>query len=32
MGFETRVEDQVIIPAFTGIFNFKYAKLIGEGD
>lgn len=32
IGFETRVEDQVIIPAFTGIFNFKYAKLIGEGD
>ncbi|WP_353094059.1 DUF881 domain-containing protein [Tissierella praeacuta] len=32
IGFETSVEDSIVIPAFTGILNFKYAKILGEGD
>ncbi len=32
IGFETQVEDLIIIPAFTRPYNFKYAKKLGEGD
>lgn len=31
-GFDVEVEDEVRIPSFEGIFNFKYAKPLGEGD
>jgi len=32
IGFETKLEDAISIPAYTGIFNYKYAKPIGKGD
>lgn len=32
IGFETTVDDKVLIPAFRGVYNFKYAKPVGEGD
>ena len=32
IGFETVAEDMVNIPAFNGMFNYKYAKPLGEGD
>ncbi len=32
IGFETTVEDSLFIPAYTGVFNFKYAKPLGKGD
>lgn len=32
IGFETTVEDSISIPAFTRIFNYKYAKPLGKGD
>ncbi len=32
IGFEAEVQDSIVIPAYTGIFNFRYAKPIGEGD
>lgn len=31
-GFETTTEDLITIPGYKGIFNFKYAKPLGEGD
>lgn len=31
-GFDVRVEDSVTIPAYKGVFDFKYAKPLGEGD
>lgn len=32
IGFETTVDDKVLVPAFRGMYNFKYAKPLGEGD
>jgi uncharacterized protein YlxW (UPF0749 family) len=32
VGFDTSVEDSIIIPAYSGRFDFKYAKPLGEGD
>lgn len=32
IGFETTIEDSISIPAFTRIFNYKYAKPLGKGD
>lgn len=32
IGFETTIEDSISIPAFTKVFNYKYAKPIGKGD
>lgn len=32
IGFEAEVQDSIVIPAYRGIYNFKYAKPIGEGD
>lgn len=29
---ETSVEDEIIIPAYSGMFEFKYAKPVKEGD
>ena len=31
-GFETTIEDLIIIPSYRGILNFRYAKPSGEGD
>lgn len=31
-GFEVEVHDELIIPAYKGILDFKYAKPLGEGD
>ncbi len=31
-GFDVKVEDEVKIPAYRGLFDFKYAKPLGEGD
>lgn len=31
-GFDTRVEDELVIPGYRGIVNFKHAKPLGEGD
>lgn len=32
IGFEITSEDSIIIPAYTRVTNFKYAKPLGEGD
>ena len=32
IGFEPEAKDKVIIPAYTGGFNYKYAKSVEEGD
>lgn len=32
IGFEMKVKDKIVIPAYTGRFSFKYAKPKGEGD
>lgn len=32
VGFDTSVEDSITIPAYSGRFDFKYAKPLGEGD
>ena len=32
IGFEPEVEDELLIPAYSGNFSFKYAKPKGEGD
>ena len=32
IGFDTSVEDSITIPAYSGRFDFKYAKPLGEGD
>lgn len=32
MGIESTIEDKILIPAYSGRFNFKYAKPLGEGD
>lgn len=32
IGFEPRVEDKIVIPAYTKSFGFKYAKPVGEDD
>lgn len=32
IGFETTIEDSIFIPAFTRVFNYKYAKPLGKGD
>lgn len=32
IGFEVEVQDSIVIPAYTRIFNFKFAKPLGEGD
>lgn len=31
-GFDTTIEDLLIIPGYMGILNFRYAKPSGEGD
>lgn len=31
-GFDISVEDEIEIPAYNGMFDFKYAKPVGEGD
>ena len=31
-GFELEAKDEVVIPAYKGILDFKYAKPVGEGD
>ena len=31
-GFDIEVKDRVIIPAYDGSLDFKYAKPVGEGD
>ncbi len=31
-GLETTIEDKVIVPAYFGYFDFKYAKPVEEGD
>ncbi len=31
IGFEPKIEDEIIIPAYKGRFNFKYARPKGEG-
>lgn len=32
IGFEPRIEDKVVIPAYNGNFRFNYAKPVGEDD
>lgn len=32
IGFETTVEDKIFISPFRGVYNFRYAKPLGEGD
>lgn len=32
IGFETKVEDKIYIPAYSKALNFRYAKPKGEGD
>ncbi len=31
-GFDTTVEDSIIIPGHKGAFNFRYARPVGEGE
>ncbi len=31
-GFEVEVKDKIIIPSYKGMFDFKYAKPLGESD
>ncbi|MBU5438171.1 DUF881 domain-containing protein [Tissierella sp. MSJ-40] len=32
IGIESTLEDKILIPEYSGRFNFKYAKPLGEGD
>ncbi|NLV89173.1 MAG: DUF881 domain-containing protein [Tissierellia bacterium] len=32
IGFETTIEDSIYIPAYTGDFDFRYAKPLGKDD